>query len=744
MHILSSVHRASAGLLLPLAAIVYGNAADPLPAPRLSAAVSWIGNTWSGKKDWVPQDIDDLFVTPDGEVLTAIPWEEGGGNVTRFDRDGTCLGRAGHTHGWGFEGGEAVCANAAYVFLASQGGNEGGGLADAGTWPAKGLGWWGISRRTRADISKPAPFPGGKGGKGDTLTGAFLVVAEMPEKEITSEALRGLVANDQELFVSLRKQGRIVVYDAVTMQQRRTFELPGADRLALAADGRLWALQAPAEKSADEKGAWRIVALDATNGTQVASFTCAVGWLPTDLAFGPDGLLYVTDTGPDQQIKVLDGIAAYKPHLVKTIGVLGGICAGPVPGATGLLRFNRPRGVGLDAAGNLYVANDGSTAGGGTVLESYGPTGALRWRRYGLHFVDLPDLDPRAMTVYTKEEIYALDLAKPAGEQWTYRAYTCDPRRFPDDPRAHTGNTNAWFRELGGKPFLFTTGMSSPHLAVFRFDRPTAGELAIPCALFSRIASTPWPTTAPHKGGWRWQDQNGDGAMQTEEFAANDRDGNNVQGMFPIQPDLTGRLWWGFGDEIRAYAFTGLTAGGLPQWDWTTPFVFPRPPEFDELRRVDYDAGRDLLVLGGGKGAAKHQHWKPMGPVLSAYDHALKGTPTQRWTLTLPMDGGSSGHESREPMGFAIAGDYLFVPYTRGLAVDGVHEAFIKVLRLSDGSVVGNLVAEDALGGIGLLDLECSATARRLADGRYVVFLEEDWKAKTVLFVWKPVETAGK
>ncbi len=733
--------RISLLLILPiLSALVAGAlsaaqaATSTATAPRLAAEVSWIGNSWSGKSGWVPQDVDDLYVSPEGDILTAIPWEEGGGNVTRFDSTGAYIGRAHHTHGWGMEGGEAVCANASYIFLACQTGNEGGGLVDAATWPAKGLGWWGISRRKRADLGAAASFPGGKGGKGDTLAGTFLVVAELPDKEMGSEALRGLVASASELFVSLRRQGRILVYDAETMQQKRTFALPRADRLALATGGRLWALQGPEQAG----GAWLLLGLDAATGGEQARFACPDDWLPSDLAFTPDGKLLIADAGPDQQIQVLDGLAAGRPRLQGAIGVKGGVFAGPVPGATGPLRFNRPRGVGCDGAGNIYVASDGATAGGGTVLESYTGTLERRWFRLGLHFVDLPDLDPRTMTIYTKEEIYTIDLSKPSGEQWTYRAYTCDPRRYPDDARVHGGHSNAWVRELGGKPFLFTTGMTTPDLAVYRFDQATAGEIAIPCALFSRDGGKAWPAAAPRKGGWRWQDQNGDGAMQAGEFSPLERDGNNVQGMFPLHPDLSGRIWWGFGDELRAYAFTGLSPGGLPQWDWAKPFIFKRPPEFDEMRRANYDVEHDLLVVGGNKGAAKHQHWKPMGPVLAAYDHALHGTPTLRWTVTLPLDDGASGHESHEPIGFDLAGDYCFVPYTRGLAADALHNAFVKVLRLSDGRCAGNLAAEDALGEIGLLDLEYSANARHLADGRYVVLLEEDCRAKTIMFVWKP------
>src|SRR5205814_489187 len=108
-------------------------------------------------------------------------------------RDGELIRYAMHTHGWGNGGGEAVAANSRYLFLGVQVGNEGGGLRDAETWPPKGAKWLGVSRRTRADISRGAPFAGGKGGKGDTLKGAFLVVAEVPEK--ATGALPGICAD---------------------------------------------------------------------------------------------------------------------------------------------------------------------------------------------------------------------------------------------------------------------------------------------------------------------------------------------------------------------------------------------------------------------------------------------------------------------------------------------------------------------------------------------------------------------
>ena len=718
---------------------------QPEPPPKLDAQVSWIANSYPGNPAWVPQNVEGLFVTPEGDLYTNVGWEEGGGQVTVFDQAGSWKGIAGYMHGWGHAGGSTVCANAEFVFIGCSMNNEGGGLKDPGTWPPKGFYWLGVSRRPRENVRKGAPFEGGKGGAGDTLKESFLVLAEIPEEEQrkapeTQEHLRGLAATEKQLYVSLRRQGVIRVLDTQTMKPAGEFKLEGADRLALGPNGTLWALQAPAKADS----AWRLAGLDPDSGKVRATFTLPKTVLPTAIVFGPDGRLYLADDGMDQQIKVFKGLDGEKPVLnpAGELGVKGGIFAGPVPGAAGDLRFHSPTGIGLDKDGNLYVANNGQHGGGGTVLESYAPDGTNRWRRYGLFFVDVADLDPKGMNIYSSEEIFDLDLSKPPGQQWTYRAYTCDARKFPDDPRARLWTSNAWYRELDGQPFLFMTGMTLPTFSVHRFDPKKHGYIAIPCALWTRqritFGTPDWPRHQPEQGGWRWRDANGDGHMQADEFTPLDREGNDVMGVFPIYVDDDGRVWWGFSDEVRSYAFKGVDKQGIPDWEWDKPVIFSRPEEFDHLRRAVYHPEKNLLIVGGGKGEDKHRHWKPMGPVVSAYAGVLEGKPRQVWTRILPYVADTNGHTSQEPIGMAAAGDYLFVAYTAGLPEENTRAAYVKVLRLDTGDVVGNLDSYDVTGFIGLLDVEHPVTARKLPDGRYVVILEEDYKAKNVMFIWKP------
>ncbi len=176
----------------------------------LHYSVSWIGNSFSGKTAWIQQDVEGLWVEPDGTLFTNVRWDEAGGNVQQY-RDGQLIAMARHTHGWGYEGGEALATNSKYLFIVQNVSNEGGGLR-GNSWPPKGFTWSGISRRHRSDITRAAPFPGGHGKEGDVLQGAFLPVAEFAEDG--RSRVRGLWATETELLVSSPLDDTTKVYDA--------------------------------------------------------------------------------------------------------------------------------------------------------------------------------------------------------------------------------------------------------------------------------------------------------------------------------------------------------------------------------------------------------------------------------------------------------------------------------------------------------------------------------------------------
>lgn len=228
--------------LMALAAATCGTRAagpsapiPPFQSPTLQFTTAWIGNTYPGRERWVPHDIDDLALAPNGRLFSNVHWEDGGGNCTEF-RDGDVIGHAGHTHGWGHQGGHAVAANARDLFIAGRMGNEGGKLCDPNTWPLKGFSWIGVSRRRLSDIRAAAPFPGAKGGAGGTLSSAFLVVDEVPAEsranEDRSKNIAELVATDRRLFISCPYVGKIRVHDAETMARLAEWPLDRPGPLA--------------------------------------------------------------------------------------------------------------------------------------------------------------------------------------------------------------------------------------------------------------------------------------------------------------------------------------------------------------------------------------------------------------------------------------------------------------------------------------------------------------------------------
>ena len=212
--------------------------AEPASAePALNYTVSWLGNTFAEPNKWVQMDAAAMFVAPTARSTSTSSGEEGGRNAGIY-KDGQCVGNAGHTHGWGYEGGEAVTANDKYLFIAQHVSNEGGGLKSPNTWPPKGKGWTGVSRRFRD--GKPAPFEGGKGGDGDTLKGCFLPINEFDEK--APVAITGMAATNEQLCIA-DASGNIQTFDPSTMAKTGEFDAPGARQIAFAPDGSLWVIQ---------------------------------------------------------------------------------------------------------------------------------------------------------------------------------------------------------------------------------------------------------------------------------------------------------------------------------------------------------------------------------------------------------------------------------------------------------------------------------------------------------------------
>jgi len=633
--------------LLTLIATTALRAQQPA-SPRLPCTVSWLGNSFPGAQKWVQQDIRGLFVTPDGAVYTNVYWDEAGAEVTMY-RGGEVLAVARHTHGWGYHGGKAVAVNSKYVYFAQHVENEGGELNDLSTWPPKGSDWDGVGRRLRADLTQTAPFAGSKGGKGDTLAGGFLMVNEVPNK--TPAGIAGLWATDERLYVSNPYASEVRVYDAESMAPVTTWQVERPGQMGVDRAGALWIVQAGLQEEPA-----RLIRRSVEGKALPQKIILPADTVPGTICFDVAGRLLVADRGPRSQVLAYDNVTT-KPTEGKAFGVTGGLFAGPIIGKVGDLRLNAPTAVGCDATGNVYVANDGNSGGGGTVLESYTPAGKLNWRLFGLEFVDVADIDPQSdADVFTKGEHFRMDDAKPAGSEWSYVGYTVNPHKYPEDPRLHLWSAGAWIRRLAGQRFLFVTDMNAQWLQVYRFSPRTDGETAIPCALFTGRhidQDTGWPPHQPDKGEWLWRDANANGAFDAGEYRTNE--GNNAPGYQGWWVDGAGNVWQASETNgIRKFPLDAVTQAGCPTWSFATSVAYPKPPQFEQVKRLRYYPDTDAMYLGGTTPEHKNQHWKPMGPVLCRYDD-WTGNRTLRWQLVAPSAEGSTGHTSCEPMGFDIA-----------------------------------------------------------------------------------------
>jgi len=551
--------------------------------------------------------------------------------------------------------------------------------------------------------------------------------------------IAGLAASDEHLFVSCPYDGTVKVYNAGDMSRRVVWTIGRVGPLALDAAGRLHVLG-----QGDVNCAPSLECFTPEGSPAGTAYRFARDAVPRALCFTPDGRCLVADDGPRQLILFLtrqDGIWSE----VGALGVRGGIHSPPAS-RIAPQRFNRPVAVTCTPDGTIHVAHGGSTGGGSTVLEAFRENGPTLWRLFGLTFVDMADVDPaNDRHVFTKEERYEMAYDRPCGAEWAYSAYTVDRFRYPEDARLHIWSAGAWVRRIAGRRFLFVQDMQAEHLQVYRFDEE-AGETAIPSGLFAkrRIEGGSWPPHQPAAGEWIWRDANHNGAFDMGEYEVAPANAPPAQGWWV---DDRGDVWLAtHAHGIRRHVVQGLDSGGNPRWSLAAVERYPHPAALREVKRLRYQPAGDVMWLGGTDAVHRNQHWKPMGPVLARYDGwcASRGTCSPRWRRVMSYAGGARGHASCEPMAFDVAGEFVFVAYTGPSRRFGVRTGRVEVLRAADGVSVGHFELSPEIGEIGLQDIRECVRAVRRANGEYLVFIEDDMKAKVLFYRWWPGPTGER
>jgi hypothetical protein len=449
---------------------------------------------------------------------------------------------------------------------------------------------------------------------------------------------------------------------------------------------------------------------------------------PTALGWSKDNLLMVADSGlgSRQQVLFYDvtprPLGSRAPRLVRTVGERGGILAG-TPGQITPTKFWGITGVGMDDAGNLYVAQHER----GAVIRSLRPDGTLNWMIHSLHFCDfaVPDPSDDARTVWGLQERFAMDYAKTApGSEYAWTHYTLARHRYPNDPRGlvfvkeqgEHGLTSPQVVYLQGRRFMYVGGMfASNFINIFRFD----DNLAIPSGLIMQWTGSlyrterKWPPNRPATT-FIWRDLDGDGDYQPGEYAPN----TPLVKPGPFWVDSAGDIWMAYG--FFRYHLQGIDEKGNPVYSANAVTQMPVPKGMKTVARVWYDRERDILVAAEQGSDMRH-----IADVF-IYHGFLAGnnhTP-KRFT---PGAGAEAGC-------MTAVGDYVF---TGGWKQRGR----IWINRISDGSPVGVLVPGPEVGGpdkTGWIDLLTGISAFKRSNGEYLVFVEENYRAKTLLYRWRP------
>ena len=443
---------------------------------------------------------------------------------------------------------------------------------------------------------------------------------------------------------------------------------------------------------------------------------------PMALALANDGQLMVADsqTSPRQQVLFYDIADPRRPKLTRAFGDYGGIASG-TPGFVTPTKFWGIRGVGMDASGNIYVAMSEM----GSCLRKFSPDGKLMWELRADFFVDVVCADPNsdAADVWGIQEHYKMDYAQPPGHEPTLVGYSLDRHSYPHDPRGLTfvkqngehGLTSPQVVYLGGRRFLFVGGMfASNFINIFRYD----GEMAIPSGLILQWGNNlyrteqRWPPNKP-KGASIWRDLNGDGEYQTDEFSPNT---DRVQ-PGPFWVDKKGNIWMAYG--FFRYDFQGIDPKGNPIYSGDKITVLEKPNGVGKVARVVYLDESDTLIVADEGSDMRH-----IGRVFVCRNY-LAGN---RETVSFAPPAG------KEAECVAAAGDYAF---TGGWKERGR----IGINRLSDGAEVGVFDPGKTIGGnenAGWIDILTGITAYQRKSGEYLVFVEEDYKAKVLFYRWKP------
>lgn len=671
------------------------------PSLGSNITASWLGNSFGGGEKWVQLAINDISVSREGKVYANSIWDEAGREIGIY-KDGDVIGKAQQTHGWGVTGGLAITTSDNYLYAgmcqSRVSAHDSKPYEDN---PRPGEVWY-IVRRY--DLTgRPAPFVGGSGSDS-----SMLIVG-------TTDYITGLEIHEDKLYVSDSVNDLLRVYDEKTMTLLNSFNVPNPGALTIDAQDNLWVIDQEAgdvlEYSLDGLYLNKKIELDD----------------PTDLTVDSQGrLLLVAENGPRQQVLIYN-INENEPQYslnqpIDSLGEEGGIYGGNNPGLISANKFYGLSGVDIDAQGNIYVSLNGFN-NSGAILRKYDANKNLQWQLSGLEFLDTADVDPQSdgLDVYTKDEHFVINYSELQGQEAAYHAYTLDPFQYPDDPRLHTTPKGIFIRRIeveglaGKQKFMFLTDMYSERLLIYRFE----GEIAVPAGIMAKRSTQSWPTSQPSNGMWLWIDHDGDGRIETQEYQTLTNNNENIWGW---EVDNNGNILVASETNgLWRYDFQGLNSHGVPLYNKNASQHIQMPDAFTSIQRLEYSVERDTMYLGGytrelpQTKSSSQGEWGMVGTEVIAYNN-WSIEPQLQWRIQLPYNLSTNPWDFIKAMD--IAGDRLFAVSSRKA------EVFVYDI------ITGNYLTKITPLESGWVDFPQAIRAYKRNNGEYLVFVEENAKAK--------------
>ncbi len=695
---------------------------------------SWFGNTFNGNPKVVQRRVDGFWVGPDGTCYATAIWDESALQAAMY-RNGDFVGKLpggnGRNAGGYFWATRAITGDSKNVYFSVSVPNP----------ATKGARMWCIGRDTLA--GQVANWPG--------QTDNLLKLVDAPTDQVSD--ILGMAAANGEVYVATQAPDMVWVVNADTGAIKNKFAASFPSALAADKAGRIWVVERNAKAGTaietDSIASGFTIRAYTPDGKPTGAVIENPG-RPLGLAVDHLGRLMVADDSARQQIVIYD-VTGAQPREVATFGQRGGINGG-VDGEGAPLKLPYPAGVGEDAAGNIYVASRYPSTGG-CEIRSFTASGTPNWRLLNTEFQNTADADPGTdgQMVYTPYAAYKMDYSKADGKEATLVGETIDKFRFPGDPRLHGDGLGPMVRHVGGHTLMYLIGQGS-RIAIFR--KEDNSQIFVPCGFWAaspfkqHAPNDDFPPSQPARGSYFWRDSNADGKWDASELIVDDgaKTQTYMKGGYANWVDSNGDIWSVAGeDEVLRLPLKGFDSHGAPEYDFSNAVNYGPPQGFAKapfekkisyhINRMVYEASSDTLYVTGYTDGDFATPTTPrglvydrvLGPELFCYTDFTKPTRKLTYRIALPY---SRTDQTAGANGLNVAGPYMLIAAVGG----GGNQNKVWVYDKLTGTQLGAMTPGANIGPFGWIDIVYGTNAYQQANGETVMFLEDVWKEKQVMF----------